>query len=97
MHPAGVTITSLCGAGVQTLDDTVYTIRIKTETGRGAGIDEPGAGVFLGLVGDNGATFLHRLWPLYDPASIEEDLRHICQVYSDVLLHPQSAINFIGS
>lgn len=59
---------------------TVYTIRVKTADGRGAGINEVGAGVFLGLVSATGTMFLTLLSPLNDPAASEAELRHICQV-----------------
>lgn len=59
---------------------TVYTIRLKTANGRGAGVSEVGAGVFLGLVSAQGKMFLTLLSPLNDPAATEAELRHICQV-----------------
>ena len=62
------------------LEQTIYTLRLKTGTGRGAGIDEPGAGVFVGLVGLDGSSFLHRVSPLNDPEANAAELREICRV-----------------
>ncbi len=58
----------------------MYTVRFTTGRGRGAGIQEPDAGVLLALVGRDGASFLHRLSPLYDAEAAEDDLRRICEV-----------------
>lgn len=60
--------------------ETVYTVRFTTGRGRGAGIDDPGAGVFLCLIGRDGASFLHRVAPLYDAEAAEAELRGICEV-----------------
>ena len=59
---------------------TVYTVRMSTGGSRGAGLSELCAGVWLGLVGQNGETFLHRAVPLCDSEVIEQELYQICQV-----------------
>ena len=59
---------------------TVYTARFTTGRGRGAGIEEPAAGVFVCLIGRDGASFLHRVGPLYDAEDAEANLRAICEV-----------------
>ena len=41
---------------------------------------ETRAGVYLCLVGKDGAAFLHRAAPLNDPEVIEQELIEICQV-----------------
>jgi hypothetical protein len=63
---------------------TVYTVRFTTGRGRDAGIEEPTAGVFLCLIGRDGASFLHRVGPLYDAEDAEANLRTICEVHSPV-------------
>jgi len=59
---------------------TVYTVRVTTGRGRGAGVDDPDAGVFVCLIGADGSSFLHRIPPLYDAEAAEAGLRHICKV-----------------
>lgn len=58
----------------------MYTARFTTGRGRGAGIEEPAAGVFVCLIGRDGASFLHRVGPLYDAEDAEANLRAICEV-----------------
>jgi hypothetical protein len=59
---------------------TVYTVRMCTGSARGSGMTEQRAGVWLGLVGQDGSSYLHRAVPLSDPDVIEQELIHICQV-----------------
>ncbi|KAA6419959.1 MAG: hypothetical protein FRX49_10149 [Trebouxia sp. A1-2] len=59
---------------------TVYTIRMCTGSARGSGMTEQRAGVWLGLVGQDGSSYLHRAVPLSDPDVIEQELIQICQI-----------------
>jgi hypothetical protein len=53
---------------------TVYTVRMCTGSARGSGMTEQRAGVWLGLVGQDGSSYLHRAVPLSDPDVIEQEL-----------------------
>ena len=59
---------------------TVYTVRMCTGSARGSGMTEQRAAVWLGLVGQDGSSYLHRAVPLSDPDVIEQELIQICQV-----------------
>ncbi len=59
---------------------TVYTVRLCTGGARGSGMTEQRSGVWLGLVGQDGSSYLHRATPLSDPEVIEQELIQICQV-----------------
>ena len=59
---------------------TVYTVRMSTGGAGGSGMTEQRAGVWLCLVGKDGAAFLHRATPLSDPEVIEQELIQIYQV-----------------
>lgn len=63
-----------------TAAQTVYTIRMCTGSARGSGMTEQRAGVWLGLVGQDGSSYLHRAVPLSDPDVIEQELIQICQM-----------------
>lgn len=80
----------LQGSDSKNAAQTVYTVRMSTGGSRGAGLSELCAGVWLGLVGQNGETFLHRAVPLCDSEVIERELFQICQVqpqlYRDTVL-----------
>lgn len=41
---------------------------------------EQRSGIWVGLVGHDGSTFLHRVTPLSDPEVTEQELIEICQV-----------------
>ena len=78
--PAAPTSESRFVAQDPTRQQTVYTVRFTTGRGRGAGMEEPDAGVFMCLIGADGASFLHRVGPLYDAEAAEADLHAICEV-----------------
>jgi len=59
---------------------TVYTVRTCTGSARGSGMTEQRAAVWLGLVGQDGSSYLHRAVPLSDPDVIEQELIQLCQV-----------------
>ncbi|EIE22579.1 hypothetical protein COCSUDRAFT_66290 [Coccomyxa subellipsoidea C-169] len=61
-------------------DHTVYTLRFSTGFGRGCGLDVPGAGVQVCLIGEDGQALLHRISPLNDPLAAEQDALAICKV-----------------
>lgn len=70
--------------GKQEAPQTVYTVRMCTGGDRGSGMTELRAGVWLGIVGKDGAAFLHRATPLSDPEVIEQELIEICQVHPTI-------------
>ncbi|KAK9828601.1 hypothetical protein WJX72_000987 [[Myrmecia] bisecta] len=60
--------------------NTVYTLRLCTGFGRGAGLTDPLAGVLVCLIGQDGSSCLHRIPPLNDPETTAAELEEICKV-----------------
>lgn len=60
---------------------TVYTVRLTTGLRRAAALSEPEAGVFVALVGADGATVLQRCCPINDPKLAKAELEAICEVW----------------
>ena len=58
--------------------DTVYPLRLATGQHRGAALSDPAAGVLLCLVGADGASLLHRVPRLYDPAATQLEMQEMC-------------------
>jgi len=59
---------------------TIYTMRLRTNTQRGSGIDTQSAGVQLGLINKDGDCFLHWVSPVNDPESNLAELQRVCEV-----------------
>lgn len=62
------------------MQKTIYTMRLRTNTQRGSGIDTQSAGVQLGLINKDGDCFLHWVSPVNDPECNLAELQKVCEV-----------------
>ena len=91
-HPPGTLAVQSQQGSHQSVEYTVWTLRITTSDARGAGMLEDRAGVQLALVARDGRTILRRLSPLYDSEAADSDLFEICRVRNPAWLLPSQIL-----